>query len=253
MKSEPMVSIITVCYNSEAYIEDTIESVFNQTYSNIEYVIIDGDSSDGTLEIIKEYEPKFEGRMQWISEPDEGIYQAMNKGTRLSKGSYVFFLNAGDYFVSNNVIKCMVNAAIERNGDLVYGDVLLGTDPKKRRNQKLTTKYQLLFRTICHQTILAHRKCLSDGDFDEEFNWLSDYKWVLRCFWNPTIKTLWVDKEITFFDPGNRTELSDSELKCKRLQERGKIGSSFFSFPFIFIFWLNQLRLKAKFSCWSGF
>lgn len=93
----PLISIVTVCYNSERYIQQTIESVLQQDFRDYEYIIVDGLSKDRTMEIVKEFEPRFEGRMRWISEPDKGIYDAMNKGIRKAKGSLVWLVNSDDY------------------------------------------------------------------------------------------------------------------------------------------------------------
>ena len=96
MNAEPLVSIITVCYNSEKVISSALESVLKQSYKNIEHIVIDGLSQDNTLSIIKEYEPLFEGRMVVVSEKDEGIYDAINKGIKLAKGSIIGILNSDD-------------------------------------------------------------------------------------------------------------------------------------------------------------
>ena len=104
------VSIITACFNSEKTIKTTIESVLHQTYSNIEYIIIDGKSSDSTIEIVKEYMPLFRGRLRYISEKDNGIYDAMNKGIRLSKGDVIGIINSDDFYeldAVENIIKYM--------------------------------------------------------------------------------------------------------------------------------------------------
>lgn len=98
----PLVTVITVVYNAKELLEETILSVLNQTYSNIEYIIVDGGSTDGTLDIIKKYQDKIS---KYISEPDQGIYDAMNKGMSLSKGQWLNFMNAGDSFYSNDVLQ----------------------------------------------------------------------------------------------------------------------------------------------------
>src|SRR5881409_1342374 len=94
MSTKPLVSIITVCRNSETTIAKTIESVLNQTYTQIEYLIIDGASTDGTMEIVQRYEPRFNGRMRWKSEKDAGIYDAMNKGIGLAEGKIIGMINS---------------------------------------------------------------------------------------------------------------------------------------------------------------
>lgn len=116
-KSTSKISVVTVCYNSAATIENTILSVINQTYDNIEYIIIDGASSDGTIEIIKKYENRIS---KWISEPDNGIYDAMNKGVNMASGLYILFLNSSDYFVSPLSVLNMVDQ-LDENTDVLYG------------------------------------------------------------------------------------------------------------------------------------
>ncbi len=116
------VSIVTATYNSARTISDTIKSVLGQTFQDIEYIVIDGNSTDMTVSVIKQYEPLFESRLKWLSEKDGGIYDAMNKGIRIATGDVVGILNSDDYFTSNDVIERMV-AAFSDGVDAVYGDV----------------------------------------------------------------------------------------------------------------------------------
>ena len=116
------VSIVTATYNSAQTISDTIKSVLGQTFQDIEYIVIDGNSTDMTVSVIKQYEPLFESRLKWLSEKDGGIYDAMNKGIRIATGDVVGILNSDDYFTSNDVIERMV-AAFSDGVDAVYGDV----------------------------------------------------------------------------------------------------------------------------------
>lgn len=116
------VSIITVAYNSEQTLGDTISSVLRQTYKDIEYIIVDGLSNDGTIEVIKRFEPLFGHRLRWVSEKDRGIYDAMNKGVQMATGDVVGIVNSDDFLTDDTVIERMVSLFPEDAG-AVYGDV----------------------------------------------------------------------------------------------------------------------------------
>lgn len=116
------VSIITACYNSEKTIQDTINSVKNQTYKNIEHILVDGYSTDSTLEIIKKYN-EINKNVVYISEKDKGIYDAMNKGIKLATGDIIGILNSDDFFSSNNIIEKIVNMFIKNKCDGIYGNI----------------------------------------------------------------------------------------------------------------------------------
>jgi glycosyltransferase involved in cell wall biosynthesis len=118
------VSIITVCYNSDSTIEKTIQSVLNQSYQDIEYIIVDGASNDNTLSIIKDYEPIFNGRMIWISEPDKGLYDAMNKGILIATGDLVGIINSDDIFYNNQTINEIVTFHNLNNIDASVGNIV---------------------------------------------------------------------------------------------------------------------------------
>jgi Glycosyltransferases involved in cell wall biogenesis len=115
------VSIITVVYNGKNTIEDCIKSAANQTYSNIEHIIIDGGSTDGTLGVIKRYEDKI---AYWVSEPDNGLYEAMNKGLRSATGDIIGILNSDDMYADNSAIESVVRTITENNVDSCYGDLV---------------------------------------------------------------------------------------------------------------------------------
>src|SRR5690554_1584625 len=115
-EDKPLITVVTVVYNGAEFLEDTIKSVIEQTYDNVEYIIVDGGSIDGTLEIIKKYGHAID---YWVSEPDKGIYDAMNKGINLMCGGWVVFLNADDYFVSNDVIS-KINF---KDFEFIYGNI----------------------------------------------------------------------------------------------------------------------------------
>ena len=115
------ISIITATYNSAATLRTTFDSILQQTYRDIDYIVIDGGSTDGTLDIIREYEPRFAGHLRWISEPDHGIYDAMNKGIRMAKGDVVGILNSDDFFSSDDILATVASNITDV--DAVYADI----------------------------------------------------------------------------------------------------------------------------------
>ena len=117
------ISIITVAYNSGATLRDTMRSVLSQNYPDWEHVIIDGNSTDNTLEIIRELEPEYQGRLKWISEPDKGLYDAMNKGVALATGDVIGILNSDDFYSSPEVLTSVARTIREENVDAVFGDI----------------------------------------------------------------------------------------------------------------------------------
>ena len=235
MIKKPLISIITVVYNGEKNLEETILSVINQTYDNVEFIIIDGSSTDGTIDIIKKYEDKID---YWISEKDSGIFDAMNKGILASKGDYINFMNAGDFFTRIHLVKEVVNILNSEEIDFLYGDYNLG-------NSNIKYNIQFTYKTICHQVIFAHKKCFNNNMFDLKYRWMCDYKWLLECFLKKKIKKKYINKEICYFEPiPNAYEKND---RLKKLYERAAIGHQyFFNFEKI-LFDINQLRLVIKF------
>lgn len=127
------ISIITTTYNSASTVEDTFRSLLRQGYQDIEYIVVDGYSTDGTIDIIKRYEPQFEGKMKWISEKDEGIYDAMNKGLAMATGDIVGILNSDDFFSADDVIERMVSEFTD-DVDLIYGDIHFVRDSNLKKS-----------------------------------------------------------------------------------------------------------------------
>ena len=176
----PVISIITVVYNSEEYIERTINSVLQQTYPNVEYVILDGASKDRTLEIIRYYEEKI---AFWKSESDKGIYDAMNKAQALATGDYVMFLNSGDEFLNNDIL--LNSFQSKANADVYYGDTVItdemGHDLHNRRlrpPQQLNWKDFRYGMLVCHQSIII-RKELSQK-YNTNYRIAADIDWAIR-------------------------------------------------------------------------
>lgn len=117
------ISIITATYNSGKTVGDTLKSVLAQTYHDYELLVVDGASKDNTLEVVKKMEPLFEGRMRYISEPDKGIYDAMNKGIRMATGDVIGILNSDDFYTSDDALACIAWTLENEKVDAVYGDI----------------------------------------------------------------------------------------------------------------------------------
>lgn len=168
-EQNPKISVITVCYNAANTIKDTILSVLNQTYNNIEYIIIDGNSTDGTLDIIREYSERI---AYIVSEPDRGIYDAMNKGIKIASGNWINFMNAGDSYYSDHVLEQITNY-MSNNNSLYYGDAWVNSI-KKRYWGKFTS-IKLSIGNICHQSIFYPTIYLHKNPFDINYKIFADY------------------------------------------------------------------------------
>lgn len=183
-----VISIITVTYNARKDFIETLTSIKNQTYPFIEYVVIDGNSSDGTQSIVKSNLNIID---KWISEPDKGIYDAMNKGLNLATGDFVFFLNAGDLFYDKDTLEKIVQQ-VEPNTDILYGETMminakgkhLGTRSQlttRRLPKQLTWQNLKKGMVVCHQSILVKRTLATSYLID---NLSADIDWVINALKN---------------------------------------------------------------------
>lgn len=179
----PLFTIVTVCYQAHDVIEATIKSVLEQSYKDFEYIIVDGASTDGTCDIISRYTG--DPRIRYISEPDKGLYDAMNKGIRMSTGSYLNFMNAGDCMSDPDVLKA-VSRVIKDNPDtdFIYGDVIYIYENGDQRIRKYpwycaTKLYQLMGDCINHQGLFAKRHNYTEREFDLETYKINCYRdWI---------------------------------------------------------------------------
>lgn len=177
------ISVITVCRNAEKVIRKTIESVIQQTYDDIEYLIIDGNSTDKTKEYIDIYVSKYD--IKYISEEDGGIYDAMNKGIRMAQGDFLYFLNAGDYFYNKNVIKDVVSFIKKMKADIYYGDIMY-TYPNGEKAVRTygnicgTRLYYSTGDSINHQAVFAAKECFEIKNFDLSYKICADRKWMMQ-------------------------------------------------------------------------
>ena len=223
----PKLSIITITYNAEKVLERTIKSVINQTYNNIEYIIVDGKSTDKTLNIIKKYEKHI---TKWISEPDEGLYDAMNKGIDLATGDYIQFLNAGDELSYENVITEVFQKCA--GADLIYGYTLRVNDDKTTYKgwhkktplpEELSDKSFLNGMVICHQAMIV--KTSIAPKYDLQWKLVADIDWAIRLLRKVKTKCL-ADFTIIYFLEGG---ISKQNLKAS-LKERWKLLIHHFGF-----------------------
>lgn len=172
------ISIITPTFNSEKTLKETIESVVGQTYQNIEYIIIDGKSSDTTLSIIKEYSERYKGIIKYISEEDNGIYDAMNKSLNILTGDFFIFLGSDDIFNDKDVLQ-RISLQLKNKDSVYYGDVLF-KNTQKRYIGKIT-KYKILSFNICHQAIFYPQKLIKKK-YDTDYKILADYVYNLELY-----------------------------------------------------------------------
>jgi len=180
----PVISIITVTYNACPYLEKTVESVVTQTCREIEYIIIDGKSTDETIDIIKKHS---ENISFWISEKDNGLYDAMNKGINTATGRYVWFLNAGDILPNKN-IACDITEIIKKNNypDILFGETNLINEQgyvfstrRLKAPRELNWKSFRMGMLVSHQAFLAKRSIIPLYDLKYRFS--SDFDWCIRC------------------------------------------------------------------------
>lgn len=171
------ISLITVTYNSGKTLSDTIQSVLSQSYTNIEYIIIDGLSQDNTIDVIKKYELDFEGRMMWISEKDRGLYDAMNKGIKMATGDVVGILNSDDFYTSDDVLERVASELQNPDIDAVYGDVHFVKDSDLHKCVRYYSS-KIFQRSLMRLGFMpAHPSFYLRREYFEEFGlYQTDYK-----------------------------------------------------------------------------
>lgn len=210
------ISVITVCYNSSETIKEAIESVINQTYNNIEYIVVDGLSTDGTQDIIKSYGDKIS---KFVSEKDKGLYDAMNKGIKLATGDVVGILNSDDFFKDKNVLKTIADAFVKGKTDSVYGDVVI-VDPQKKNRiiryySSKNFKVNDFNRGIMppHPSVFIKRHLFEKyGYYDLDFKICADFDFLLRLFFIHKINIQYLPLVTTIMKSGG---LSNQSLFTK--------------------------------------
>jgi glycosyltransferase involved in cell wall biosynthesis len=220
------LSIITVNKNDSSGLEKTIQSVINQTCKDFEYIVIDGNSTDGSVEIIKKYAS---GIKYWVSEPDTGIYNAMNKGIRNAQGDYCLFLNSGDWLINEITLKNLFNEISHaESAGIYYTDCIATNHPYFQPPKKIDINY-LVVHNLNHQNSLIQRSLfLEHGFYNENFKIASDYEFWLREYWTFKTKFVYIKTNISIYDSFGISSLStfDTELEDSIRSVFGDLGES---------------------------
>ncbi|MDR0833277.1 MAG: glycosyltransferase [Candidatus Symbiothrix sp.] len=214
-----LVSIITVTYNAQENLEQTMQSVFDQTYPDIEYILIDGGSIDGTIDIIRQHESQL---ALWLSETDQGIYDAMNKGIRLAKGELIGMINAGDYYEPNAVEQVVEAYKQHPDCGIFHGNInMLNEDGSffklKKANPDLNDFYQGM--SIYHPTLFARRPVYEqNGLYAIDFKIAADFDWILRNHIAGT-PFFYIDQVIANFKQGGYSVINkaDANVECRAI------------------------------------
>ena len=230
------VTIITACYNSAGTIRTAIESVLAQKGVEIDYIVVDGGSKDGTVEVIKTYEPRFNGRMRWISEPDKGMYDAINKGIKMATGDIVGILNADDVLASNDTL-AHIAAAFKPGIDALYADIRFvrtGDSVETMRTAK-TVRYcsaakwnPWMFRfaaMVPHPSFYVRRECFDQfGGYSLDYRICADFELELRYLYLAKLKAVYLPECVVVMRMGgastagwrSNVEINREDLRALR-------------------------------------
>ena len=219
------LSIVTINYNNAEGLRKTMESVLAQTYTEIEYIIVDGASTDGSVDVIRELATR--PTIKWVSEKDTGIYNAMNKGIRMATSEYIQILNSGDILFDSNVTKRMIerldqiNSQGEENVGILYGNMIKVNAAGKVVGKSGYTEYslrQFYGSTLNHDCAYIRRDLFEEyGLYDENLKIVSDWKWYLQAIGLGKVKPEYVDIDVTIFDDGG---ISETNLTLRNAERR---------------------------------
>ena len=224
------ISIVTINYNNAEGLRRTLASVAEQSYRDIEHIIIDGGSTDGSVDAIKEYvaanpnrDPFFKHAIKWVTEKDNGIYNAMNKGIRKATGAYVQILNSGDIFAAADVVERMV-AEIEKAEypELLYGNMIrknYATGKLDGKSKEVDYSLRQYYSSTMNHDCCYIRRDIYDkyGLYDDTLKIVSDWKWFLQAIGLGQVKPLYVDIDVTIFDCSG---ISETNLKLRKNERR---------------------------------
>jgi glycosyltransferase involved in cell wall biosynthesis len=218
------ISLVTVCFNSGKTIEDTIKSVLSQTYTDLEYIIIDGNSTDNTLDIIKRYEPKFNGRMRWISEKDKGLYDAMNKGIRMATGDIVGIINSDDFYHRTDSLMKIADAFLDKSIQVTFADVRF-VDPldlnktvRYYSSKNFSPKRFSRGFMPAHPTFFTYKKYFEMyGYYSLDYKIAADYELLIRFLYSAKLRYKYLPFDVMKMRTGG---LSTASFKSNILLNR---------------------------------
>ncbi len=203
------ISIITATYNSAKTVTDTLESVLRQSYNDYEYLIVDGASKDETMTVVKEYESRFEGRLRYISEPDKGLYDAMNKGLKMATGDVVGILNSDDFYTSDDALQTIADAFNANDIDATYGDIHFVNDDDLTKmvryysSSVFKRSYMRFGLMPAHPSFYCKKSVYEKyGYFDTSYRVAADFENLLRLIFINKIKTLYIPKDFVTMRTG---------------------------------------------------
>lgn len=252
------ISIITATYNSGKTVGDTLKSVLAQTYHDYELLVVDGASKDNTLEVVKKMEPLFEGRMRYISDPDKGIYDAMNKGIRMATGDVIGILNSDDFYTSDDALACIAWTLENEKVDAVYGDIHYVDDEDLKKcvryySSKPFRRWMMRLGFMpAHPSFYCRKEVYEKyGAFDaENYRVAADFENLLRLIFVNKIKTHYINKDFVTMRTGGASSSGLESHKrimrdhLKALKKNG-VYSNIFLLGLRYLYKIGEI-LKSK-------
>lgn len=242
-EDKPLITVVTVVFNGEQFLEETILSVINQTYDNVEYIIIDGGSTDCTLDIIKKYEHAID---YWVSEKDKGIYDAMNKGIDIATGEWINFMNGGDKF-STGVVLSDIFLGKEYNETIMFGDVIADYG-SFQKEIKAKTNLSKLWQGMCfsHQSTFFSTDYHKKNKYNIDFKLAADFDVIYKAYINKK-KFAYLGKSISTIEVGGVSYINREKVFSEYRKVSCAVNIGFMCFYFVHSIFLFKVKKIVKF------